>query len=654
MKNKLILFFCFLLPFSVFSKTVYLDELSMKSMLQDWGTPQVNKSVVGTSLKVGGVEFKRGIGTHSISRLLVNLDGKAISFSGFVGADDNNDFSGNIEFRLLADRKVIWTSNIMRKGMAAKAFDVDLKGVQKLVLLVMEAGDGIMYDHADWLDAKFETNGDITPLPVVPVDIKKDKYILTPKSKDTPQINSPKVFGVRPGSPFLYTVVATGKRPMKFTAYQLPIGLNIDEKTGIITGKIEKAGRYYIVVRADNDLGGDYRKVIIECGDKICLTPPMGWNSWNCWGPQVDEKKVKDAADFMSRELINHGWTYINIDDGWESKTRTKDGVISGNEKFPDFLKLSDYIHSKGLKFGIYSSPGAATCGGYLGSYQYEDIDAQTWAKWGVDFLKYDFCYYRELLSVQTENLIKAPYEKMKEALDNTNRDITYCIGYGAPNVWYWGQEAGGNMWRTTRDITDEWNIVTAIGCFQDVCAFKTKPGNYNDADMLVVGKLGLGWGEKVHETKLSPDEQYSHVSLWSILSSPLLIGCDMNDMDDFTLNLLTNDEVISVNQDPLVRPANKILTPEGQIWYKELEDGSVAVGLFNIDPCFILWDQNENEKIQNEKHKMTLNFADINLKGRYIVRDLWRQQDLGLFNDSFSTEVAYHGVTFVRLIPEK
>lgn len=642
------------IPLLAFSKDVYIDKLDMSFMLQDWGSPVANKSVLGTPLSVAGVKYSRGIGTHSISRYMLKLGGKASFISGSVGADDRNDYAGDIEFKILADGKTIWSSNIMRKGMPAQPFKVDLSGRQQIVLMVTEAGDGIMYDHADWLDVKIETSGEVIPLTVYPGSIAKDKYVLTPKPGDTPRINSPKLFGVRPASPFLYQVAATGKRPMKFTAYQLPGGLSIDEKTGLITGTIEKPGRYYIVVRADNEIGGDFRRVTVEVGDKIALTPPMGWNSWNCWGINVDEQKVKDAADFMSRELINHGWSYINIDDGWESKNRTKDGELTGNEKFPDFKRLSDHIHSKGLKFGIYSSPGPKTCGGYLGSYAHEAIDARTWANWGVDYLKYDYCLYSDIAPVPNENLIKEPYVLMGEELKKVNRDIVYCVGYGAPNVWYWGQEAGGNQWRTTRDITDDWNVVVAIGAFQDVCAPVTKPGQYNDPDMLVVGKLGGGWGTNVHDSKLTADEQYSHVSLWSLLSSPLLIGCDMNAMDEFTLNLLTNDEVIAVNQDPLVKPAKKIVTENGQIWYKELEDGSIAVGFFNIDPYYVLWDKTKETTSQQQEYDMSVDWARLGISGEYVIRDLWRQADIGKAKGKYSTKVPYHGVKLVKLTPVK
>jgi alpha-galactosidase len=214
--------------------------------------------------------------------------------------------------------------------------------------------------------------------------------------------------------------------------------------------------------------------------------------------------------------------------------------------------------------------------------------------------------------------------------------------------------EAGGNQWRTTRDITDEWNVVTAIGTFQDVCADATAPGRNNDPDMLVVGKLGQGWGSRVHDSYLTADEQYSHISLWCLLSSPLLIGCDMANMDDFTLNLLTNNEVIAVSQDPMVAPAKKMMVENGQVWSKKLYDGSYAVGFFHVDPYFILWDQEDAEAMQMREYAFDFDLKQLGIEGKAMVRDLWRQKDLGEVNGIFRTEVPYHGVTFVKITPAK
>lgn len=636
-------------------KEVWIDELGSSSCyVQDWGTPQINKSVVWTPLTVNGVVYERGIGAHSIGRMLFDLDGKALSISGLAGADDNNLYAGKFQFKIIGDRKELWKSGVVKKGDPIQEFNVDLSGIDKVLLLVEECGDGIMYDHADWINVKVTTRGEVKPIPAWPKAIAKEKYILTPQSPEHPIINNPLVYGARPGNPFLWTIMATGQRPMKFEASGLPDGLKLDQTTGFITGKATTKGEYKVLLKATNDKGRDEKEVLFKIGDEIALTPPMGWNSWNCWGLSVDDEKVRDAARMMNDKLHAHGWTYVNIDDGWEAKERTKQGEILSNEKFPNFKALTDYIHSLGLKFGIYSSPGHITCGGHVGSYQHEEIDAKTWEKWGVDYLKYDHCGYLEIQKNSEEKSIQEPYIVMRKALDKVNRDIVYCVGYGAPNVWNWGEQAGGNQWRTTRDITDEWNVVTAIGFFQDVCAPATAPGKYNDPDMLVIGKLGKGWGEKVHDSYLTADEQYSHLSLWSILSAPLLIGCDMANIDDFTLNLLTNREVIAVNQDPLVAPAVKIMTENGQIWYKKLYDGSYAVGLFHVDPYFILWDQDSAEAIQNETYKMQLDFSKLGIQGEVTVRDLWRQKDLGNFTNNFQADIPYHGVKFVKVTPKK
>ena len=522
-------------------RELWLDEVYKDScFVQDWGIPQINQSVVWTPLTVNGVVYERGIGAHSISRMLYDLGGKAVSVSGLVGADDNNLYAGKLQFKIIGDKKELWKSGVMQKGDPVKEFNVNLSGIDKVLLLVEECGDGIMYDHADWLNVKFVTRGEITPIPAWPKPVAKEKYILTPEAPETPRINNPLVYGARPGNPFLMTIMASGNRPMTFEASGLPAGLKLDTSTGFITGKTELRGDFKVLLKAMNEKGVAEKEITLKIGDRIALTPPMGWNSWNCWGLSVDDEKVREAARMMNEKLHAYGWTYVNIDDGWEAAERTKQGELLSNEKFPDFKGLADYIHSLGLKFGIYSSPGPTTCGDYLGSYQHEEIDARTWGRGGVDYLKYDHCGYHAVQKDSEEKTIREPYIVMRDALDKVDRDIVYCVGYGAPNVWNWAREAGGELWRTTRDITDEWNVVTAIGCFQDVCAQATAPGNYNDPDMLVVGKLGKAWREKVHESALTPDEQYSHISLWCILSAPLLIGCDMSDIDDFTLSLLT------------------------------------------------------------------------------------------------------------------
>ncbi len=465
-------------------------------------------------------------------------------------------------------------------------------------------------------------------------------FILTPEPPAKPRVNGPVVFGVSPGAPFLYLIPATGERPMTFSVNNLPAGLNVDAEKGIITGKIEKAGDYPVTFIAENSKGTDSLEFTIKVGDEICLTPPLGWNSWNCWGLSVTAEQIEQAAKSMVESgLSQHGWTYINIDDGWEAPERTEDGILKGNKKFPDMKQLADNVHAMGLKIGLYSSPGPETCGGYLGSYQHEEIDAKTWAEWGYDYIKYDWCSYRDIAKDQSLEELQKPYIVMNEALNKVDRDIVYSLcQYGMGNVWEWGADVGGNLWRTTGDIVDTWRSMSTIGFAQDNNAQYAGPGHWNDPDMLVVG--WVGWGPNLHPTRLTPSEQYTHISLWALLSAPLLLGNDMSRMDDFTINLLTNDEVLAINQDPLGNQAVPVVkNNDSQIWMKKLSDGSIAVGIFNMT---------------TEYKKFTANWSDLNIEGKQVVRDVWRQKDLGEFDSDFESEVLPHGVVLIKITPKQ
>jgi alpha-galactosidase len=652
------------------AQTVWLDQLDLSTATQGYGVPGKNKSLDGKTITIAGKTFERGFSTHSVSSLLVLLEGKAVNFTAQVGIDD--EVAGHdpaVEFQLFGDGKKIWTSGLMKLGDAAKPCSVPLTGINKLELMVTDGGNGNYYDHADWANAKFEAKGVTTFKTYNPVS--SVPYILTPKASDKPRINSAAVFGVRPGSPFQYFVAATGDRPMTFSAKGLPAGLKLDSKTGIITGMLTKVGTYGVVLSARNSKGQASKKLRIVCGDRIALTPPMGWNSWNCFAGEVSSDKVKRAADAMVKSgLINHGWTYINIDDFWQNHRDSKDqslrgkfrdeaGYIIPNARFGDMKPLADYVHGLGLKIGLYSSPGPWTCGGCAGSYGYEKQDAESYAKWGFDYLKYDWCSYGNVIDGLPENdpnkvsslsykggselntAIK-PYKLMGEYLRQQPRDIVYSLcQYGMSDVWKWGDSVSGNCWRTTNDITDTWESVKSIALDQDKSAAWAKPGNWNDPDMLVVGTVG--WGNP-HKSKLKPDEQYLHISLWSLFSSPLLIGCDMEKLDDFTYSLLTNDEVIAVNQDPLGKGAVCAQTlGDVRIYVKELEDGSKAVGFCNF-----------GLDIAQLSYK---DFAKLGISGKQVVRDLWRQKNVSVINATngqLSLKVPVHGVIFYKFTPAK
>lgn len=472
------------------------------------------------------------------------------------------------------------------------------------------------------------------------IEVKKvNAYILTPLPGERPRINGASVFGVRPNSPFLYKIAATGKKPLSYSVTNLPKGLILDPLSGVIRGQIKTAGSQTLFLSVKNELGETKKELIIRCGDLIALTPQMGWNSWNCWGLSVSEEKLRSSAQaLIDKGLADHGWNYMNIDDGWEDSVRGKQGEIVANSKFPNMKGLGDWLHDRGLKFGIYSSPGSLTCGGYLGSYQHEAQDAATYASWGIDYLKYDWCSYETVHAAEKDTSLASyikPYAVMQKALRSQPRDIVYSLcQYGMKDVWKWGPLVDGNSWRTTGDIEDSWESLKNIGFSQNKMSDYAKPGRWNDPDMLIVGEVG--WGPRLHPTRLNPDEQYTHISLWCLLSSPLLIGCDISRLDDFTLGLLTNDEMIDINQDALGKQAKLVVNSDtSQVWVKELSDKSLALGLFNLSEDYM---------------EIAIPIKAINWSSpNFSIRDCWRQKDLGRFT-SYKTMVPPHGVVVLKM----
>ena len=349
-----------------------------------WGAPQANLSVAGNPLTIDKQTFKTGVGTHANSLLSVDLHKQAKHFHAAVGVDLRpGSPAARVRFKVYGDEKVLWTSADTTTGKAPQTVDVDLTGVQILKFVVEAAGPTIAYDHTDWADATISFSGQ-APTAFDPPPAPGDIGILTPPPPATPRINGPKVFGVRPDSPFLYTIPVSGERPIAYSADHLPAGLSVDAATGQITGKAPDAGRYTVTLRARNKLGEVDKPFEIVVGDQVCLTPPMGWNSWNCWGGSVSQDKVLSSATAMvEKGLSQHGWSYVNIDDGWQGVRGGEFKAIQPNKKFPDIKALADKIHAMGLRFGIYSTPWYGTYAGHIGSSCNNEEGTYDWVESG-------------------------------------------------------------------------------------------------------------------------------------------------------------------------------------------------------------------------------------------------------------------------------
>lgn len=348
-------------------------------------------------------------------------------------------------------------------------------------------------------------------------------------------------------------------------------------------------------------------------------TPPMGWNSWNRFNNKIDDKTIREIADaLVSSGMRDAGYVYLNIDDTWEGK-RDANGNIGTNEKFPDMKALADYVHSKGLKIGIYSGPGRTTCQGLEASYMHEEQDARTFAAWGIDYLKYDWC---SASAVYDAAEMPGAYLKMAQALRATGRPIIYSLcQYGWLDVGKWGAEAGGNLWRTTGDISDRWTSMSNIGFGQNGREIYAGPGHWNDPDMLEIGNGAM-----------TPTEYRTHMSLWCMLAAPLLAGNDLRKMTPETIEILTNREVIAIDQDKLGKQGARVKQDgELEIWKKPLANG-VAVALFNRSAAAA---------------KITVRWADLGIKKNPKVRDLWAHSDVQAPAE-YSAEVPSHGVVML------
>ncbi len=590
--------------------TVWLSSLDINKAKQGWGTPHKDQSVGGHSLSIGGQKYEHGLGTHAVGSLWVKLKGGSTRFQAAVGIDDEVGPKGSVEFKVWADDKLIWHSGIMKGGAAAKTVDLDVKGVQTLTLRISDGGDGYEFDHADWADARFAVTGE-----------------------------KPETFSHPSADVVIAMVAPTDYTESTVTAAHQPV------------------------------------------------TPPMGWNSYDGYGDSVTEEEMRANAKAIAKELKDHGWQYVVVDYCWyDPKAYNNNPNEHAGAKLPmdafgrllpainrftsadngkGFKPLADEIHALGLKFGIHimrgiprgavvantpieGSPFHAadaantkdTCswcpfmygvrGNTAAGQAWYDSIFKQYAGWGLDFVKVD-----DLTQPYHADEVQA----IHKAIVKCGRPIVFSTSPGETPI---GQAdhvvANANMWRATGDYWDNWKQLDHAFGIADKWTGHGGPEHWPDLDMLPLGHLSVknrsvGADRRTNFTKA---EQVTMLTLWCIAPSPLMLGGNFTDTDPWESALLTNDEVLAINQDSSCKQGKRISSKEGlEVWSRELADGSRAVALFNRS--------GDDETVRAE-------WSELGLSGRYKVRDLWQRKDMPIAVDHVELSVSAHGAAFLRL----
>jgi alpha-galactosidase len=665
-------------------ETIALSSLDLAKATQGFGKTQANLSIDGHPLTLGGVVHASGVGTHAPGTIAVRLGGAATRFTATVGIDDEvGPGKGSAEFEVIGDGgRMLYRSGVLRYGATPKTVDVDLKGIQRVILHVTDGGDGYEFDHTDWADAQFTVTGSKPETVALPV---ADPVISMAGPAAAPRFNEPSAVAVRAGAPMLWTPPVTGGRPLTFTARGLPKGVTLNPATGTLTGALA-AGRYAIALHVRNRAGSADRTVILTAGATISQTPAMGWNSYDAYGDAVNEAQTLANARYLRDKMQPYGWDTVVIDYRWydpepfaapdngrvgETLSMDANGRLTpAITRFPSaakgagFRALADQLHAMGLKFGIhimrgiprnavkanlpiegstYTAADAANtadlcswCADMYGvrgatpaGRAYYDSLFRLYASWGLDFVKMDDT--------------SAPYhtdeiEAVRAAIDKSGRSILYSLSPGETPIADASHViAHANMWRVSGDFWDSWNALShefSLGArWHDFAG----PGHWPDADMLPLGHLSIAnrpVGKSRH-TNFTHPEQMTLLSLWSLLPSPLMVGACLPDNDPWTLALLTNPEVLAVDQDSAGTAGTRVAGGEAEVWARTLADGSRAVGLFNAGDL---------------DTTVTVNWSDLKIAGRYRVRDLWLRRDLGAQASSYAATVPAHGAVLLRL----
>jgi hypothetical protein len=676
---------------SSFADTVWLSSLDL-TQVETGGhhAPMADKSRDGNTLTLGGKKFEHGIGMEARSQMFIQLGGGGKHLHAVVGVDDDvpADQPARVEFRVMGDHRwLLWSSGPMTPGQPAKTVDLDLDGVTQLTLLAVDFGEWHDCNHADWADATLEFSGRAPRTingsgPADPLDRDPQPVISTDNGTLVPKIQAADVVAFQPGKPIVYAVPVLGEPPFSFSATGLPAGAALDSSSGHVDGSFQKPGSYAVRVKVANAHGSDTAAIRFVVGDDLALTPPIGWNSYDNFGAKVTEAEFLENVHTFARELHPYGWQYVVVDYLWfdpnpgvkpadrqPSRMDAYGRALPALSRFPSaagdngFKPIADQVHTLGLRFGIhimrgiprdavrdnlpiegssYHAADAAdtsdTCGwddhmygvrgGTPAGQAYYDSIVRLYAQWGVDYIKVD-----DISSPYRADEIAAVHR----AIEKCSRSIVLSLSPGAaPVAEVVHLRANAQLWRATSDFWDNWDQLELQFTRAKEWAPYVEPGHWPDADMLPIGHIGDESVGLPRPTNFSHAEQVALISFWSILPSPLMIGSDLRRSNAWDIALLTNPEVLAVNQDALGAAARCVERGASyEVWGRPLHDGSLAVGLFNLG---------------NSDTAVRVSLKDLGLTGPRTPRDLWRRQTLPAVEGQIEMQVKSHGAVLLRL----
>ena len=626
-----------------------LSSLQINKATCGWGTIQANRSIDRRPITLRDTVYTSGVGTHAASQIIVKLNGAATRFVTRVGVDDEvAPFSGRGTGNGVVDYRVSLKGEDGNEVVQAEGtlhaydettpyIDVDCNGWKYLILEVFTGEGGDAYDHVDWANAYFEYHEQNS----TPPEIVSAEEISSKLACATTLFSQP---GVR----YMHRLRAVNPSA-QLSVDQLPAGLTWNADRRLVEGVIEEEGVYHYNIKVELEGETAIEPVTLHVSSQLQQPVPlMGWLSWNVVEGDISEQVVKTTADaVVSKGLADAGYNYVVIDDLWHADQREAGTgkPLPDARKFPNGMKkVADYVHSKGLKFGIYSDAAEKTCAGRYGSYGYETIDANQYAEWEVDLLKYDYCF-----APSDQKTAQLRYKAMGDALKASGRDILfYMCEWGTREPWKWGETTGATCWRCTLDTRDGWvgvnggiGMVQSINGMKDLWAY-SGPNRFNDADMMCVGIHGKGKSSNdfVQHAGMTQEEYQTQFSLWCMWSSPLTLSFDLRKpISKQDMEIITNEELIALDQDRMGQQAELVSDKNGFVVFaKDLENGDVAISVTNM---------------YNSKRNYEFDFSQIpalQSEATYQVRDLWQKKDMGNFSRSYATTVPVHGTRVYRL----